>query len=120
MTTSDLQVQIFGTKKSVDTRKALRFFNERRIQAQFVDLTKRAAAPGELKRFVQKFGIDALIDRQSKRFGKLCLEHAQLTESRWLEKLLEEPMLLKMPLVRCGQRLTVGLVEDEWRRWVGS
>src|ERR1051325_7908769 len=63
-----MEVQIFGFKKSAHTRKALRFFAERRIKTHFVDLTQRAAAPGELRRFVQKFGVDALIDRTSKHF----------------------------------------------------
>ena len=58
-----MEVQIFGVKKSSDTRKALRFFAERRIKTHFVDLTERAAAPGELKRFIQRFGLSALIDK---------------------------------------------------------
>src|SRR5919201_528852 len=58
-------VQIFGVKKSADTRKALRFFAERRIKTHFVDLAERAASPGELRRFAQKFGVEALVDRES-------------------------------------------------------
>ncbi len=117
------QVQIFGIKKSADTRKALRFFSERRIRAHFVDLDERPAAAGELKRFAQKFGIDALVDRDSKTFADLGLKHAKLSEERWLEKLAEEPRLLRMPLVRqLGQqgsgKLTIGLAEAEWKQWV--
>ena len=59
-----MEVQIFGVKKSADTRKALRFFSERRIKTHFVDLVERAASPGELTRFVQKFGVAALIDEE--------------------------------------------------------
>ena len=113
-----MQVQIFGIKKSSDTRKAQRFFSERRVQAHFVDLKVRPASPGELRRFVQKFGIDALIDRESRRFADLGLRHARLSDERWLEKLADEPMLLKMPLVRCENRLTVGVAEGEWKEWV--
>ncbi len=56
-------MQVFGIRKSADTRAALRFFAERRIKAHFVDLNERAASVGELRRFAQKFGIAALIDR---------------------------------------------------------
>ncbi len=113
-----MEVQVFGTKKCKDTRKALRFFAERRIRTHFVDLTVRPAAPGELRRYVQKFGIDALIDRDGRRFAELGLGSARLSEDRWLEKLALEPMLLRTPLVRQQQRLTVGLAEDAWRGWV--
>ena len=113
-----LEVQIFGVKKSVDTRKALRFFAERRVKTHFVDLTQRAAAPGELRRFVERFGVGALVDRDSRRFEALGLRSAQLSDERWLAKLVDEPLLLKIPLVRSGSRLTIGLAEGEWKRWV--
>jgi arsenate reductase-like glutaredoxin family protein len=109
--------QVFGTRKHADTRKALRFFAERRIQIHFVDLQERPASAGELKRFVQKFGVAALVDRGSKRFLDAGLAHAQLTDERWFHKLLEEPLLLRQPLVRWDNRLTVGLAESEWREW---
>ena len=113
-----MQVQIFGIKKSSDTRKAQRFFSERRIQAHFVDLKVRPASPGEVRRFAQKFGVQALLDRDSRRFASLGLQHAQLSDERWLDKLAEEPMLLKIPLVRCQNRLSVGVAEEEWEEWV--
>ena len=114
-----MEVQIFGTKKSPDTRKALRFFAERRIKTHFVDLQERAASPGELRRFAQKFGIGALVDRASRRFADLGLGAAQLSDDRWLDKLTEEPMLLRMPLVRYQQGLTIGDAEATWREWTG-
>ncbi|MEO7086151.1 MAG: ArsC/Spx/MgsR family protein [Gemmatimonadaceae bacterium] len=113
-----MEVQIFGVKKSSDTRKALRFFSERRIKTHFVDLDERAASLGELRRFVQKFGIDRLIDRDSKRFAELGLAHARLSDDRWMEKLLDEPLLLKMPLVRNGNALTIGAAEADWKGWI--
>src|SRR5213083_496865 len=91
----DVEVQIFGVRKSADTRAALRFFAERRIKVHFVDLHERAASVGELRRFAQKFGIAALIDRESRRYGELGLRSAMLSEERWLEKLSLEPLLLK-------------------------
>jgi arsenate reductase-like glutaredoxin family protein len=113
-----LEVQVFGTKKSADTRKALRFFSERRIKTHFVDLMERAASLGELKRFAQKFGINALIDKESKRFDELGLRYAQLSDERWLEKLSAEPLLLRMPLVRNANQLGIGADEVLWRNWI--
>ena len=115
-----MEVQVFGVKKSADTRKALRFFAERRVKTHFVDLNERAASPGELKRFVQKFGLDRLIDRASKRYEELGLRHARLSDERWLEKLVDEPLLLQMPLVRNGQALTIGLAEETWKDWTAK
>jgi arsenate reductase (glutaredoxin) len=114
-----MQVQIFGIKKSADTRKALRFFAERRVKTHFVDLQERPASPGELRRFVQRFGIEAIIDRSSRRFADLGLKAAQLSEDRWLDRLATEPMLLRMPLVRHGALLTVGDASETWREWTG-
>jgi arsenate reductase-like glutaredoxin family protein len=115
-----MEVQIFGTKKSADTRKALRFFAERRVRVHFVDLVERAAALGELKRFAQKFGVSALVDREGKRFADLGLRVARYSDDRWLTMLAEDPGLLRTPLVRCQQRLTIGLAEDAWKEWMTS
>ena len=114
-----MEVQVFGIKKSADTRKALRFFSERRIKTHFVDLMERAASLGELRRFAQKFGALALVDRDSRRFDELGLRYAQLSDERWLEKLSEEPMLLRMPLVRNANQLTIGAQETTWKSWAG-
>jgi len=113
-------VQIFGVQKSPDTRKALRFFKERRVPVHFVDLKVRAASRGELNRFAQKFGVDSLVDRESRRFQDLGLRTAHYSDRKWLELLVDEPLLLAMPLVRQGSRLTVGLAEEEWREWTAS
>jgi arsenate reductase (glutaredoxin) len=114
-----MEVQVFGTKKSAETRKALRFFAERRIRTHFVDLAQRAASAGELRRFAQKFGTQALLDRDSKRFAELGLGAASYADERWLQRLVEEPLLLRQPLVRHGSQLTVGDAEDTWREWAG-
>ncbi len=115
-----MEVQVFGVQKSADTRKALRFFKERRIKVHFVDLKIRAPSRGELDRFARKFGVDALLDRDSKRFAELGLGAAHYSPQRWLEKLTDEPFLLRLPLVRWKARLTIGLAEEEWREWVSS
>lgn len=113
-------VQIFGTRKSSDTRKAQRFFSERRVPVHFVDLTERAASVGELRRFAQKFGVRALIDAESKRFRELGLGAAMLSDDRWLDTLVDEPLVLRMPLVRRGNDLTIGLAEEVWRAWMAQ
>ncbi|HXC25335.1 MAG TPA: ArsC/Spx/MgsR family protein [Gemmatimonadaceae bacterium] len=113
-----MEVQIFGTKKSSETRKALRFFAERRVKVHFVDFAERAASFGELKRFSQKFGVTALIDQQSKRFLDLGLQYARRSDDRWLDLLVDEPLLLRQPLTRCQHRLTIGAAEAEWTSWL--
>jgi arsenate reductase-like glutaredoxin family protein len=115
-----MEVQIFGVKKDADTRKALRFFAERRVKTHFVDLQERAAALGELRRFSQKFGVDALINRDARRFAELGLGPARYGEDRWLQILSDEPLLLRMPLTRFQHKVTVGLAEAEWKEWVGK
>lgn len=112
-----MEVQIFGIRKSADTRKALRFFAERRIRTHFVDLNERAASLGELRRFAQKFGVGALIDSSSSRFQDLGLRHARMSDDTWLAKLVDEPLLLKMPLARSGNQFTIGLDENAWKQW---
>jgi arsenate reductase len=114
-----MEIQIFGTKKNAATRKAQRFFAERRFRVLFVDLAQRAASPGELRRFVQKFGTDGLIDRESQRFAELGHAHASYGDERWLGLLAEEPLLLRQPLVRNGAGLTIGEAEATWREWAG-
>lgn len=114
-----MEVQIFGLKKSPDTRKALRFFAERRVKVHFVDLAERAASIGELRRFAQKFGVEALLDRAGRRFQDLGLGASRFSEDRWLEKLADEPGLLRIPLVRQQSQLTIGEAEDVWKQWVG-
>ena len=115
-----MEVQIFGVKKDADTRKALRFFAERRVKTHFVDLQERAAALGELRRFSQKFGVEALVNRDAKRFAELGLGPARYGEDRWLQILSDEPLLLRMPLTRFQHKVTVGLAETEWKEWVGK
>lgn len=114
-----MDIQIFGTKKSAATRKAQRFFAERRVRTHFVDLAQRAASPGELRRFVQKFGVAALIDRDSKRFAELGLRQSSYGDERWLEILAADPLLLRQPLVRNANHLTIGEAEATWKEWVG-
>jgi arsenate reductase-like glutaredoxin family protein len=114
------QVQVFGTKKNADTRKALRFFAERRILTHFVDFNERGPALGELRRFSERYGVSALVDRESRRFLDLGLQRSMHSDDWWLQRLTEEPGMLKQPLVRFGKHVTVGLDEDMWREWLST
>jgi arsenate reductase-like glutaredoxin family protein len=113
-----MEVQVFGVQNDADTRKALRFFKERRVKVHFVDFKQRAPSPGELRRFFDRFGEERLIDRKAKRFAALGLQQAYYGNERWLEIASEEPLILKMPLVRSGNRVSVGLDEPGWRSWL--
>ena len=115
-----MEVQIFGVANHADVRKAQRFFAERRIKVHFVDFKIRGPAVGELRRFADKFGVTALIDRHSKRYAALGLGAARYPDARWLELLADEPLMLTMPLVRCGPRLSLGLDEAAWAAWVAA
>ncbi len=113
-----MNIQIFGRTSDFDTRKAVRFFKERRIDVHLMDFKQRTPSRGELRRFFQKFGAEELLDRDGKRFQALGLHAAHYGADRWLEIAEEEPDILRTPLVRNGNQLTVGLAEDTWRAWV--
>ena len=119
MKTPSLQVQVFGTLHSNETKKALRFFKERRITTHFVDLEQRPAAAGELRRFGQKFGWAALIDLKKRVPGR----HPRPTgfsESQILPLLEAHPVLIVTPLVRSGNQLSIGWDEAVWRDFLKS
>lgn len=115
MSTAGVRPQLFGTKKSADTRKAQRFFAERRVPVHFVDLAEKGASLGELRRFAQKHGVQALIDREGKRFAELGLRTAMYGDERWLTLLVDEPLLLRQPLVRIGAYVGIGVDETAWK-----
>lgn len=110
-----MDVQVFGVQNDASTRKALRFFKERRVKVHFVDFKQRTPSPGELRRFFDRFGEERLIDRSAKRFAALGLQAAYYGNERWLEIACEEPLILSMPLVRSGNRLAVGHDEAAWK-----
>jgi arsenate reductase-like glutaredoxin family protein len=112
-----MNVQIFGTNKSQDTKKALRFFKERGLSPHFVDLKTRAIAPGELNRFVQKFGLNALVDTGGKAYKQQGLEYLRVSDEAMLQKLIDDPALMVQPLVRADTKLSAGLAEENWRAW---
>lgn len=115
-----MNVQIFGFTDCQDTRKAQRFFAERRIAVHFVDLAQRPASKGELRRFAERFGAAALVDKEGARYRALGLRVALDSPERLLDRALTEPRLLRTPLVRQGGKLTIGLAPAEWQAWVDA
>jgi arsenate reductase len=115
-----VNVQIFGFNDCQDTRKAQRFFAERRIAVHYVNLAERPAAKGELRRFADRFGAAALIDKDGARYRALGLRVALDSPGRLLERALTEPRLLRTPLVRNGGKVTVGLAPDDWQAWADA
>jgi arsenate reductase len=113
-----VNVQVFGFNDDAETRKALRFFSDRRIAVHFVNLDERPAAKGELRRFQEKFGAAALIDRESPKFRALGLHVRGDSPERLVGRALTEPRLLKTPLVRVGNRVSIGHHPDDWRAWL--
>jgi arsenate reductase len=112
-----MNIQIFGTKKSSDTRKAERWFKERRIKFQYVNLAEKEISKGELRSVAQAVGgLSALIDEKAKdSYAVALLQHTP--ESMLLDKLLENQQVLRQPIVRNGRAATVGYVPDVWKGW---
>jgi arsenate reductase (glutaredoxin) len=115
-----VEVQIFGTRRCRDTQKAVRYFKERRVKIHLVDLDQRPASAGELRRFAQRFGAEALLDRGAKRFRERGLHVSELTGAKVLPLLEEDPALIRTPLVRSGVRLSVGHAPEAWRAMLDS
>lgn len=115
---SEVQVQVFGTKKSKETRHAERFFKERKVKIHFVDLKQRPIAKGELSRFVQKFGVDALLDTKSPAYERSNLAYLHTTEDGVIQKIIDDPELLTLPLVRGKKVLAIGKDEEAWKQMV--
>jgi len=112
-----MNIQIFGTKKSADTRKAERYFKERRIKFQYVDMNEKGLSKGEFNSVAQAVGgMDKLIDADSKDKDTLALITYIAAEDK-LEKILENQHILKMPIVRNGKKATVGYQPDVWKDW---
>lgn len=112
-----MNIQIFGTKKSADTRKAERFFKERGIRFQFVDLNEKGLSKGELTSVMQAVGgLNILIDEKAKDQDMVALIRYLVEEERF-EKLLENQQILKQPVVRNGKQATVGYCPDVWKKW---
>ena len=109
-----MNIQIFGKSKCFDTKKAERYFKERRVKFQSIDLLKVGISPGELKSVCQAVGLEALID--PKHPDAALLRYLAYDEDK-LEKLLSDPRLLRTPIVRNGRQATVGYCPEVWKTW---
>lgn len=108
-------VQIFGVKNSPATRAAERFFKERNIPLHIVDLQKKPIAAGEIRRFIERFGLAGLLDTEGKAYVDAGLKYLRVSDSELLAKIEAQPKLLKLPLVRGGKRISLGKDEDSWK-----
>lgn len=113
-------VQIFGVKSSQATRAAERFFKERRVAYQAVDLQRKPMAPAEIKRFIERFGLAQLIDRECKAYAEAGLGYMRLSDAELIARIEKEPKLLRLPLVRAGKLLSVGQDEAAWKEMASS
>jgi arsenate reductase-like glutaredoxin family protein len=113
--TSPAPVIVFGRDDSSATRAALRFFKERRVAVQYSDLRRRPMAAGELQRFVQRLGAAALADRDGRAWRDLGLGYLTMTDEALAERLLADQRLLRLPLVRFGNRFAAGQDEAGWK-----
>lgn len=112
-----MNIQIFGTKKCFDTKKADRYFKERGIKFQFIDLKEKGMSKGEFTSVKQAVGgLDKLLDENNKDKNTLALLK-YLSDSDKEEKLLENQQLLKTPIVRNGKQATVGYQPEVWKTW---
>ncbi len=109
-----MNIQIFGTKKCNNTKKAQRFFKERSIQIHFRDLTEKGLAQGELNNISRAIDLEDLIDKESKQYKKRGLQYMVFDIE---EELLEDPLLLKTPIVRNGKLATLGYEPEIWKSW---
>ncbi len=118
--TDRLRVQIFGLENDQPTRAALRFFKERRVEVHFVDLRRKPIAPGELRRFTDRLGPAALLDTERRAYRDAGLGYLRMDDAAIVERLLADVRLLRLPLVRFGNEVTVGRAEAVWKAWLAA
>lgn len=111
-----MNIQIFGVKKCFDTQKTERYFKERKIKYQFIDLNKKTLSKRELESIKSAVGLTNLLDKGSKEYEKLNLQNIR-NDSVKEEILLNNPKLYKTPIVRNGRQATVGYEPDTWKSW---
>lgn len=111
-----MNIQIFGIKKCFDTKKAERYFKERRIKYQFIDLAVKGLSKGELQSVRNAVGLENLINTQAKEYKKLNMDRIVSSSVRE-EILLNNPVLYKTPIVRNGKSATVGYAPETWQSW---
>lgn len=111
-------VQIFGIKNSQATRAAERFFKERRVPLQIIDLKQKPMAPGEIRRFIERFGLAGLLDTEGKAYVDGGLKYLKLSDTELVQRMEREPQLLRLPLVRAANRVSIGNDPESWKLMV--
>jgi arsenate reductase (glutaredoxin) len=111
-------IQIFGIRSSKETRAAERFFKERRVPIQMVDLSQRPMAPAEMRRFTDRFSLGALLDTEGKAYVDAGLKYIRMPDAELLTRIERQPKLLRLPLVRAGNRLSAGHDEEAWKAMI--
>ena len=113
-----MNIQIFGTKKCFDTKKAERYFKERRIKVQMIDISKYPMSQGEFRNIktALKMSLDEMIDDKSKLYESLFIKYLA-NESDKEEKIFENQEIFKTPIVRNGKQATIGYQPDIWKTW---
>jgi arsenate reductase (glutaredoxin) len=109
-------LQVFGTRKCPDTRKAERFLKERGVAYQFIDLADKGISPGELRSVAAAVGKDALLDPDSPRFKERGLGYMDFDPE---EEILKDPLLLRTPVLRDGKKAAVGYDQEAWKAIAG-
>ncbi|TGL67450.1 arsenate reductase family protein [Leptospira jelokensis] len=112
-----MNLQIFGTKKCKDSKKAQLFFQERRIPFQFINLQEKEMSKGELRSILGSVSLDDLIDTESKVYEDKNLKYMLYDKE---EALLTNPLLFKTPIVRDGKKATIGFVPEIWKQWINE
>lgn len=115
-----MDVQMLGLPKSQATRKAQRFFSERRVPFHFNDLAKRPPSPGELRKWVQRFGAPACLDPESRSYTEQGLQWVSAGEDDWIARMVKDPSVCRLPFVRCGKDLSVGDDPEAWARFADA
>ena len=110
-----MNIQIFGMRKSFDTKKAERWFKERRIKYQYIDLVSKGLSAGEYRSVKSSVGYEALVNKDCRAYEELYMDY--ITPQAAEEKLLEYPELFNAPIVRNGKKATVGYHPEIWETW---
>lgn len=110
-------LQLFTSPKHKVARAAERFFKERGLSFHAVDVRQKSPSPGELRKWVDAFGVEAVLDKGSKTYVEAGLQYFSAGTEDWIERMCRHPEVIRLPLVRCGKELSVGDDPDAWGRF---
>ena len=110
-----MNIQIFGSAKCFETKKAQRWFKERRIRYQYIDLPSKGLSPREYRSVKEKVGLEAMVNTACRAYEDLYLPYLAPADRE--EKIFAHPEVLRTPIVRNGKDVTVGCCPEVWSRW---